>query len=502
MTGAATEGADGELADGDTAEGDGPAGIPYRFEQTTTAAEAATRAAVLEVGGESDEVVSVAGRVMLVRPQGKLAFAELRDSTGSVQLFALAAATADFAGFARLSLGDWIGASGTLVRTKRGEPSVKITSWCLLAEARRSFGDKWRGVADIETRYRQREVDLWANESSRAALLLRSALVRRLRERLWDLGFVEVETPMLHPIPGGAHAKPFVTHHNALDADLYLRIAPELYLKRLVVGGFEKVFEIGRTFRNEGLSPRHNPEFTMLELYWAYADYTDLMALVETLVPALATDLIGTNTFDYQGRPLDLGGPWRRATMAQLVSAAVGTEASVHTPAAELRSLCAAHDVAAEEGWGPGKLLLELYEKTVEPTLWDPVFVTDYPAEVSPLARRHRRDPALVERFESVVAGRELTNAFSELIDPADQRARFEAQAAERAAGDEEAMAVDEEYLRAMEHGLPPTAGLGLGVDRLAMLLTGTANIREVIAFPTLRPERVVAGPEDPPSRE
>ncbi len=398
--------------------------------------------------------------------------------------------TAGFDAFAKLSLGDWVGASGPVVRTKRGEPSVKVASWVLLAEARRPFGDKWRGVSDPETRYRQREVDLWANESSRRALVLRSLLVKRMRERLWGLGFTEVETPMLHPVASGAHAKPFVTHHNALDADLYLRIAPELYLKRLVVGGFEKVFEIGRTFRNEGLSPRHNPEFTMLELYWAYADYTDLMALLEDLVPALCVEVAGTTELTYSGRPLSLAAPWRRATMADLVSEAVGEPVSVHSAPELLRALAGAHGVATESSWGQGKLLLELYEKTVEPNLWDPVFVCDYPAEVSPLARRHRNDPALVERFETVVAGRELANAFSELIDPDDQRQRFAAQAEERAAGDEEAMALDEEYLRAMEHGLPPTAGLGVGVDRLAMLLTGAANIREVIAFPTLRPER------------
>ena len=306
----------------------------------------------------------------------------------------------------------------------------------------------------------------------------------------WALGFVEVETPMLHPIAGGAHARPFVTHHNALDADLYLRIAPELYLKRLVVGGFDKVFEIGRTFRNEGLSPRHNPEFTMLELYQAYADYTDLMGLVEELVAGLATELVGTTTLEYQGRALELAPPWRRATMAELVSEALGRPVDVHTPVEELAALAAAHQVPVEPGWGPGKLLLELYEKTVEADLWGPLFVLDYPAEVSPLARRHRDDPepggAIRVGGGRPGAGQRLQRADR----PGRPASRFEAQAAERAAGDEEAMAVDEDYLRAMEYGLPPTAGLGIGIDRLAMLLTDTANIREVIAFPTLRPER------------
>ncbi len=466
------------------------AAVPYRFERTATAAEVVARGAGIGPGAESGEEVSVAGRVMLSRPQGRLAFAELRDSSGAVQLMALQATTADFEAFTRLRLGDWIGARGEIVRTRRGEVSVKVAEWRLLAEARRSFGDKWRGVSDVETRYRQREVDLWANDASRRILLLRSELLRRLRERLWEKGFVEVETPILHPIPGGALAKPFVTHHNALDTDLYLRIAPELYLKRLVVGGFERVFEIGRLFRNEGLSPRHNPEFTAMELYQAYADYTDLMLLVEELVSGLAVDVCGTTSLTCQGRPLDLAPPWRRATLVELIAEATGRDVDVHVPVADLHRVLADLDVPFQPTWGPGKLVLELYEKTTEPALWGPVFVCDYPAEVSPLARRHRDDPTLAERFEVVVAGRELANAFSELVDPDDQRARFEAQAAERAAGDDEAMPVDEDYLQAMEHGLPPTAGLGIGVDRLVMLLADAANIRDVIAFPTLRPER------------
>ena len=461
---------------------------PYRFERTATAAEVQERWCRLAVGEESGDEVAVAGRVMLFRPQGKLAFAELRDWSGSVQLFALERTTKDFAAFSRLNLGDWVGARGEVVRTKRGELSVKVATWELLAEARRSFGDKWRGVTDPDTRYRQREVDLWANPEARRVLQLRSRLVQRLRERLWALGFVEVETPVLHGVAGGAHARPFVTHHHALDAEFNLRIALELYLKRLVVGGFDKVFEIGRVFRNEGLSTRHNPEFTLLELYEAYADYTDLMALVEELVSGLAVDLLGTASLAYQGRDLDLTPPWRRATMAALIEETTGLSVDVHTPVDELRRHAAAAGIEVDDKWGPGKLLLELYEKTTEHQLWGPVFVLDYPAEVTPLARRHREDPDLVERFEAIVAGRELANAFSELTDPDDQRARFEQQARERAAGDEEAMAVDTEFLRALEHGLPPTAGLGIGVDRLVMLLAAVANSREVIAFPTLRP--------------
>ncbi|MGD0748364.1 MAG: lysine--tRNA ligase [Acidimicrobiales bacterium] len=465
--------------------------IPYRFERTHDAAAVVEAWSSLAPGEESGVTVGVAGRVMLSRPQGKLAFAELRDNSGSVQLFALAKVTERFEEFAKLNLGDWVGVVGEVVRTKRGELSVKVARWDLLAEARRNFGDKWRGVSDVEMRYRQREVDLWANERSRQLLKLRSRVVQRMRERLWEQGFVEVETPLLHPILGGAAARPFVTHHNAFDSDFFLRIAPELYLKRLVVGGFDKVFEIGRMFRNEGISPRHNPEFTMLELYQAYADYTDTMVVFEELVAGLATDLLGTTALTYGGRDLDLTTPWRRAPMAELIADATGYTLDVRSPRAELAKVAAEVGLHVEEAWGPGKILLEIYEKTTETELWGPVFVTDYPAEVSPLARRHRDGPELVERYEPVVAGRELGNGFTELVDPDDQRARFEEQVAAARAGDEEAPSeVDEEYLRALEYGLPPTSGFGLGVDRLVMLLGDVANIREVIAFPTLRPDR------------
>ena len=465
--------------------------FPYRFEPDATAGELARRFGDLEAGAETGVVVTVAGRLMLRREMGKLAFGTLRDSSGSVQLFAGAKWTEDFPGFVHLSLGDWIGATGEVVKTKTGELSVKVASWVLLAEARRGFGDKWRGIADVDTRYRQRYADLWANEESRATLNLRSRAVSWIRRWLDDRGFVEVETPVLQPIPGGALARPFVTHHNALDIDLYLRIAPELYLKRLVVGGFEKVFEIGRVFRNEGLSPRHNPEFTMLELYQAYADYTDMMALIEEMVSGLAKELLGTTSITYAGRPLELAAPWRRATMTELIAEHAGIDVDLDTPIDELRRF--ARDVAGvevDESWGPGKLILEIYEKTTESELWGPVFVMDYPKEVSPLARDHRSKPGYVERFEPIVAGRELGNAFSELIDPAEQRARFEAQATAHASGDDEAMVVDEDYLRALDYGLPPTGGLGLGIDRLVMLLTGAEAIRDVIAFPTLRPEQ------------
>jgi len=461
---------------------------PYRFDRTATAAELHEKYAGLANGTETDDTVSVAGRMLLRRIQGKVAFATLADPTGRVQLFAHAD-LASFDDLTALSLGDWLGVTGTVMKTRRGELSVRVEEWVVLAQARRQFPDKWHGLTDVETRYRQRYVDLWVNEEAKTTFLLRSRVVSLTRRFLEDRGFLEVETPLLHPIQGGATAKPFVTHHNALDMDLYLRIAPELYLKRLVAGGIERVFEIGRVFRNEGISPRHNPEFTMLELYWAYADYTDAMALTESLVSSLAVELRGTTRLTYGGRDLDLTPPWRRATMVELIAEHTGVDVDVAMPVDDLRAISAQLGVYVKPLWGPGKVVLEIYEKTTESQMWGPVFVCDYPQEVSPLARPHRAKPGYVERFEPIVAGRELGNAFSELIDPDDQRARFKAQAADKEAGDDEAMDVDDDYLRALEYGLPPTAGLGIGIDRLVMLLADAANIREVILFPTLRPE-------------
>ena len=462
---------------------------PYTHDVDASVASLSAAHGDLEPGTETGEVVSVAGRLMLRRVQGKLAFGTLADSTGRIQLFAPSKTTPDFEEFCQLNLGDWIGVRGEVMTTRRGELSVRVDSWTLLAPTRRVFPDKFHGISDVDLRYRQRYLDLWVTEEARATFALRSRALSLIRRFMEERGFLEVETPVFHPIPGGALATPFTTHHNALDMELYLRIAPELYLKRLVVGGFEKVFELARVFRNEGISNRHNPEFTMLECYEAYGDYHAHMELTESLVAMLAEELTGSTTVTYDGREVDLSAPWRRATLAELTSERVGTAVSVHTPADELRTICDDHGVPYEASWGQGKLLLEIYEKTTEHDLWDPVFVTDYPAEVSPLSRTHRDDPALVERFEGIVVGRELCNGFSELTDPDEQRRRFSEQAAQREAGDDEAMAVDHDYLRALEYGLPPTVGLGIGIDRLVMLLADVHTIRDVVLFPTLRPE-------------
>ncbi|CAI8424957.1 MAG: Lysine--tRNA ligase [Acidimicrobiaceae bacterium] len=464
--------------------------IPFRFEVTNSASQILSEYSDLAEGDGSGVTVSVAGRLMLRRDQGKIVFGVLQDSTERIQLFASKKNSPDFELFSNLHLGDWLGVTGEVIKTKRGEISVRVDSWVRLAEAKRSFPDKWHGISDTDIRYRQRYVDLWVTEESRETFRTRSRIISLIRKWLENRDFMEVETPVFHPIPGGAAARPFQTHHNALDVDLFLRIAPELYLKRLVVGGFEKVFEMARVFRNEGISTRHNPEFTMLELYEAYADYEDIMRLVEDLVSELAIEICGSTVIQYDGRELDLSTPWKRSSMLDLLNEKIQTEINLQTPIEELRKLCEDLSVPFKEHYGPGKLILELYEKTTEPELWGPIFVTDYPQEVSPLSRVHRSNSDLVERFEAIVAGRELCNAFSEVVDSEDQRSRFAAQEKSRDAGDEEAMVVDEDYLRALEYGLPPTGGLGIGIDRLVMLLTDTQAIRDVILFPTLRPEQ------------
>ncbi len=475
---------------------------PYRLEGVSHAGDVvSTYGDTLGPGDESGATVTVGGRLMLLRTQGKLAFGTLRDWTGSLQLFALEAVTDDFAGFCRLSLGDWISATGEVVKTRRGELSVRVASWELLAHARLGFGDKWRGVTDPDVRYRQREVDLWANEGVRERFLLRSRVVTSIRAALAGRDYVEVETPVLQPLPGGGFAKPFVTHFHSMHADFYLRIATELYLKRCVVGGFERVFEVGRTFRNEGTGPKYNPEFTMLEAYQAYADYLDMAELVEYLVAGAARAATGGTTISYQGRPLDLTPPWRKATMTEVVKETTGADVDLDMGLEALRRVAGELGVELEARFDAGEVMTAIYEKTTEPELWGPVHVMDYPQSVSPLTRKHRSKPGYVERITPIAAGRELAECYSELVDPDDQRARFAAQMIAREQGDEEAMVMDEDFIRALEQGMPPTGGIGLGIDRLVMILADVSHIREVLLFPALRPEAGRAAPgggEDP----
>tara|TARA_X000000368_G_scaffold135976_1_gene106766 strand:+ start:1542 stop:2942 length:1401 start_codon:yes stop_codon:yes gene_type:complete len=463
---------------------------PYKYERTETVGELISKYSLIPDGTGSGAHVSIAGRIMQRRDQGKVVFGNLQDSSGRIQLFAPSKTTPNFESFSALNIGDWIGVKGEVMKTKRGELSVKVDQWEILAETKRPFPDKWHGISDPDTRYRQRYVDMWVTEEAKKAFVLRSKLISMTRKWLEEKEFMEVETPVFHPIPGGALAKPFITHHNALDTDLYLRIAPELYLKRLVVGGFEKVFEIARVFRNEGISSRHNPEFTMLELYEAYADWNDIMELAENLIEYLALQLTGSSTVSFDGKDIDLSAPWRRASMIELIYEQTGHGITLETPIEELRNLCKQNDIEVQSSYGPGKLILELYEKTVEPNIWDPCFVTEYPKEVSPLSRDHRDKDGLTERFEGIIAGREILNGFSELVDSEEQMERFKDQLAKGQSGDEEAMGVDTDYVRALEFGLPPTGGIGIGIDRLVMMLADVQTIRDVVLFPTLRPEQ------------
>ena len=456
------------------------------FDRTHTAAQLHEEFADLAAGTDSGKTVRVAGRLTSSRSQGKIAFGDLVDGSGKVQLFVPAECVEVFE---PLDSGDIVGASGEAVRTKRGELSVRTEEIVLLAKALRPPPDKWHGLRDVELRYRQRYLDLLANDETRRLAHLRVDAVGVIRDFMDGRDFMEVETPILHPIPGGAAAKPFVTHYNALDHDMYLRVAPELYLKRLVVGGLERVYEIGRVFRNEGMSYKHSPEATMLEAYQAYADYFDMMELVQTLTQTVAEQTIGTTKTTFRGHDIDLGGDWRRVTMHRLVSEATGEDVTLDSSVENLRAIAARHGVAVQAWWGAGMLVGELHDKVAEATIVQPTIVCDYPWEISPLARRHRDDPRLVERFEPIICGMELGNAYSELNDPLEQRARFEAQMEVRAHGDLEANPIDEPYIEALEYGLPPTGGLGVGVDRLVMVLGGAPGIREVILFPALRPE-------------
>ncbi len=462
------------------------------FPKDADAAEVRAAFAGLEPGEETAERRSVAGRLVMLRRHGAIAFAVIRDRSGDLQLFLTAESLGADAYAALeddLDLGDIVGADGPVVKTKKGEVSVKADRLVLLAKSLRPMPEKFHGVRDVEVRQRQRYLELAANPESRAIVEARAKALGAMRGVLDGQGYVEVETPVLQPVPGGGVAKPFRTHHDALDLDMYLRIAPELYLKRLLVGGIERVYEIGRTFRNEGISPKYNPEFTMLEAYRAYADYGDMMALSEDLVKAAALSVRGTLRFGYQGRELDLESTWRRVTLTDLVREAVGEDVSVRTAVPDLQAVADRHGVPHDPAWGPGKLLVEIFEKLVEQDLFQPTFVLDFPREVSPLARTHRADPDLTEHVDLTVAGVEIIPAYSELNDPDEQRRRLEMQAEQLAAGAEEAHPFDAEFLVALEHGMPPAGGLGLGVDRLLMLLVDAPSIRDVILFPAHRPE-------------
>jgi len=462
---------------------------PYGFDRTHEAAELERLYSGLAAGAETGERVCVAGRIRAVRNNGM--FIDLHDASGKVQIFCHRdnLSPEALAVVRLLDIGDLIGVEGLVRRTSRGELTVNATAMAILAKTLRPLPEKYHGLADVELRYRQRYLDLIMNQESRETLRRRSRIVAAMRSHLVERGYLEVETPMLHTIPGGASAKPFITHHNTLDIDLYLRIAPELHLKRLLVGGLaDKVFEINRNFRNEGISPRHNPEFTMLELYEAYVDYRAMMQLTEELITSVAETVLGTLQINYGGTLIDLSPPWQRVSMAELVQAATGVDFLAIEDAETARRSAAALGAAltGSENWG--QALEAAFAARVEDTLIQPMHVTGFPRDISPLAKADRADPRLVERFETYIYGWEITNAFSELTDPQDQRARFEAQMQARAAGDEEAQPLDEDYVTALEYGLPPCGGLGIGIDRLVMLLTDSPSIRDVITFPTLRP--------------
>ena len=476
---------------------------PYAvsFQSTHNASSLQKEHADLPKGQEKNVQVSIAGRILSRRVMGKLAFFTLADETDQIQLFLEKATleqstdTSNFVGnFSQLTdlvdVGDWIGVTGILRRTDRGELSVKVQSWKMLAKSLQPLPDKWHGLSDVEKRYRQRYLDLIVNPQSKKIFRSRALMVSAIRRWLDERGFLEIETPVLQAEAGGAEARPFITHHNTLDIPLYLRIATELHLKRLIVGGFEKVYELGRIFRNEGISTRHNPEFTSVEIYQALADYFDMMKLTEELIASLSTQICGSTIIAYQGHQIDLTPPWRRVTMHEIVAEKTGLDFSLFDDVeiAAASMLKAGLEVPKKID-SVGRLLNEAFEQSVETDLIQPTFVLDYPIEISPLARKHRSKQDLVERFELFIAGRETANAFSELIDPVDQRNRLEIQQSRRESGDLEANGVDEDFINALEVGMPPTGGLGIGVDRLIMLLTDSASIREVIAFPLLRPD-------------
>jgi len=462
---------------------------PARFSCTHSAAGALS--AFAESEGQAESVtVRVAGRIMSLRNMGKASFAHIQDGTGRIQLYLRRdhVGEAAYASFLKdFDLGDFVGVEGSLFRTRTGEVTVDVRSLQMLAKTLRPLPEKWHGLTDVEMRYRQRYLDLLVNEDARRTFVTRTRIVSAVRRYLDQRGFLEVETPVLQPVYGGAAARPFVTHHNELDADLYLRIADELYLKRLVIGGLERVYEIGHDFRNEGVSTRHNPEFTQIEVYQAYADYSDMMRLTEDCWSTVAREVMGTDKLAYQGTEIDLAPPWRRITLQDAIRDATGIDILMHTSLEALRSQIKGRSLSMDLKPTWGKQVDEIFKECVEPNLIQPTFITDHPLDVSPLAKKKADAPSLVERFEFFIGGLECGNAFSELNDPLDQRERFEMQATQSKQGDDEAHPMDEDWIRALEHGMPPTGGLGFGIDRMTMLFTNQTSIRELILFPALR---------------
>lgn len=438
---------------------------------------------------EKETVVRLAGRVMAIRGHGKTAFLDLLDKTGRIQLYVRKDALGEenYGIIKLMDIGDIIGVSGTVFRTHMGELSIKAVSLEILSKALRPLPEKWHGLKDIETRYRQRYVDLIVNPDVRKTFLQRSKIIKSIREILDNKDFLEVETPIMHAIAGGATARPFITYHNALDMELYMRVAPELYLKRLIVGGFERVYELGRVFRNEGIDIKHNPEFTMVEVYQAYADYNDLMDLTESIISETAEKVLGTKQITYNDQEIDLASPWIRMTMIEAVAKYTGVDFTGVTDVEEARKMAAGINVPIEKSFGVGKIINACFDEHVEDKLIQPTFITGHPKEISPLAKSSAADPEITDRFEAYIYGREMCNGFSELNDPIDQRERFLKQVEERNNGDEEANMMDEDFLNALEYGLPPTGGLGIGIDRLVMLLTDSSSIRDVLLFPHMR---------------
>jgi lysyl-tRNA synthetase, class II len=459
--------------------------FPHAFPDRTEIAAVREAHEGIEPGVETDARYRIAGRLIAKRGHGKASFLDLRDGTGQIQVQArVDELDHAYEGLMALDIGDIVGIEGTVFASKRGELTIRADAWELLSKSLRPPPEKFHGLEDIETRYRRRELDLIANAETRELFLKRAKVIAAVRRWFDARGFVEVETPVLQPLYGGALARPFTTHHNALDRDLYLRIATELYLKRLVVGGIEKVYELGKDFRNEGISPKHNPEFTMLEWYEAYADYEDVAGELENLVSTVAKEVLGTTTIEREGKTVELKPPWRRVTLRDAIRERTGIDVLEH-PSREELAAAMGSKADPEEGWG--KLVDGLLSKEVEPTLIQPTFVTDYPVELSPFAKRHRGEEGLVERWEAFVGGIEIANAFTELNDPDEQRRRFEAQREETARGDEETQPYDEAFVEALEQGMPPTGGAGLGIDRLVMVLTGARSLREVVLFPAMR---------------